>query len=163
MTPRERRLGADAAEMRDHFFTHPWVEMVPMGWFPQDAYRITFTVPSAQLEGDSNQPIVAEEHTVLVTLPVDYPRVAPTCRAESSVFHPAISPEPGGQIDLCMAWSPHTSLVEVVGRLASILQYQVWWSEAPRNAVAARWAARNEAIFPLGTAEIDPVTTPGSP
>jgi ubiquitin-protein ligase len=149
MNPRVRRLMADADAIRTEFAGHPYILMVAIGPEPAEAYRVTFNVRGATLD-TSGQPVIANSHCAVIQLPATYPREKPLAVSETLVFHPNFSGHVGGEICIGDFWTPTRSLTDIVVAIGEMLQYQRYNTKSPLNAVAARWAAENEAIFPLG-------------
>jgi len=154
VTPRQRRLTADAEALRAEFAEHPVVTVEPVGWSPAERYRVTFAVPSARIDQATGQPAVADEHEVEMDLLADYPRVAPRCTAVSSVFHPNFGAAAGEEIGLTDPWAPSRTLVDIVVEISRLLQYQAYDVASRRNPVAAQWAIQNPDIFPLGEVQL---------
>jgi hypothetical protein len=151
MTPRHRRLLADADLMRTEFAGHPVVAVEPLGFDPPEQYRVTFNLPSARLDPVSHQPKIADRHSVLITLPASYPRDKPYCVTESAVFHPNFGANAGEEICIGDFWTPAQTLVDIVVKIGEMLQFQTYNVRSPLNALAAKWVAENESVFPLGT------------
>jgi hypothetical protein len=69
---------------------------------------------------------------------------------ETAIFHPNFGPNIGDEICIGDYWSPAQSLSDIVVTIGELIQYQRYNTRSPLNAVAARWVAQNEAIFPVG-------------
>jgi ubiquitin-protein ligase len=149
VNPRLRRLVADAQQLRTEFAGHPNITVEGVGWDPPEQYRVTFRVPGVTL-GTGGQPLVVEQHRALIVLPAAYPREKPYCTAETQVFHPNFGANAGEEICIGDYWTPSQSLADIVVKIGEMLQYREYNIRSPLNAVAGRWAAENEAIFPIG-------------
>jgi ubiquitin-protein ligase len=149
MNPRVRRLMADADAIRTEFAGHPHVSVTPIGPDPAESYRVELHVRGVTLDG-TGQPAVVNDHIVLIQLPATYPREKPFAVSESLVFHPNFAGEAGGEICIGDFWTPTRTLTDIVVAIGEMLQYQRYNTKSPLNAVAARWAAENQRIFPLG-------------
>lgn len=144
-SPRHRRLEADADRMQQAFAGHPHVAVELLGPAPAERYRITYTVPGLYLTPD-NRVARTHLHVIEVYLPASYPRDKPYCVAHTPVFHPNF----GSHVCIADHWSPAQSLVDVVVQMGEMLQWQVFNTRSPLNAVAARWAAENTHQLPVG-------------
>jgi ubiquitin-protein ligase len=144
-----RRLTADAEGLRTEFAGHPHVFVTPIGYEPSDAYRITFSLPGIALDANG-QPAIAQVHQALIQLVAGYPREKPVATMESAIFHPNFGPNVGDEICIGDYWSPAQSLSDIVVTIGELIQYQRYNTRSPLNAIAARWTAQNESIFPIG-------------
>lgn len=152
MTPRLRRLEADYNRLTTALAGHPSVTLQPMGPPPPDRYRVVYRVPGMH----SRQPGVITpvgQHVVDIQLVGGYPREKPYCTSLSPVFHPNF----GAYICIADFWSPGQTLLDVVVQIGDMLQYKLYNTSSPLNAVAARWAVENIAHLPLGLVELMPV------
>jgi ubiquitin-protein ligase len=143
--PRLRRLAADYEAVRAEFSGHPHVHVAPLGpQRPPEAYRVTFRVRGLRLEG--NQPIAVESHEVELRLPMGYPREKPLCTPLTPVFHPNIKEY------YCLQdyWAAGQALADTIAKIADMIQYRVYNTASPLDALAARWASQNSSLFPLG-------------
>lgn len=168
MSPRQRRLTADFTAVKGEFAGHPHIRVEPVGAHPPEIYRVTYSIVGLRLDGD--QPVPADEHVAEIRLPLGYPRESPYVVPLTPVFHPNIAAH------YCIGdyWSAGQPLADIIRKLGDMIQFRTYNVKSPLNAVAARWTAENESLFPigeieLGTPEIDieirprsaaPVTTP---
>lgn len=136
--------------MKTEFAGHPHIAVEPLGWEPPEQYRVTYRLVGARTDADTGQPVTADKHVIVITLPANYPREKPYSTAETPVFHPNFGPNAGDEICIGDYWTPTQTLVDIVVKVGEMLQYREYNVRSPLNAVAARWAARNEGIFPLG-------------
>jgi hypothetical protein len=151
MNPRLRRLAADQAKLAPFFAGHPAVAVEPAGPAPPDRYRVVYDVPSLRLDAD-NRVVRAQPHVVTITLPPGYPREKPYCVVDQPVFHPNF----GNYICIADFWSPSQSLPDVVVQIGDMLQYKLYNTRSPLNAVAARWAVEHVGSLPIGQVELLP-------
>jgi hypothetical protein len=154
LNPRQRRLTADADLMRSGFAGHPNVTVEPLGWEPPERYRVILRVPSVRIDETSGQPQLSDETAVVVTLPSGYPREKPFCTTESQVFHPNFGGRVGDEICIADYWVPSQTLVDIVVKIGSMLQYQTYNVKSPLNAVAAQWVIDNPDAFPIGEVQL---------
>jgi hypothetical protein len=142
-----RRLTADAESLRTEFAGHPEIQVLPLGYEPADAYRLIF--PGIALDA-TGQPAIINHHQAVIQLVAGYPREKPIAVMETAIFHPNFGPNIGDEICIGDYWSPAQSLSDIVVTIGELIQYQRYNTRSPLNAVAARWVAQNEAIFPVG-------------
>jgi ubiquitin-protein ligase len=144
-----RRLTADAESLRTEFAGHPEIQVLPLGYEPSDAYRLIFRLPGIALDS-AGQPTIINLHQAVIQLVAGYPREKPIAVMETAIFHPNFGPNVGDEICIGDYWSPAQSLSDIVVTIGELIQYQRYNTRSPLNAVAARWVAQNEAIFPVG-------------
>ena len=153
MNPRVRRLTADSIAMRTEFAGHPNIAVTPIGYEPPESYRIIYRLRGVSLD-QKGQPLFIEEFHVLIQLGSTYPREKPLAVMESPIFHPNFGPRIGEEICIGDYWSPAQSLVDIVITIGELIQYQRYNTRSPLNAVAARWVASNESVFPVGNVSL---------
>lgn len=144
MSPRMRRLLADWEAVRAEFSGHPLVSVEPLGPTPPDKYKVIFRLTGVALQGEN--PVHVAHHECEIHLPIGYPREQPLVLPLTPIFHPNVSDR------YCIAdyWSAGEGLMDVITRLAKIIQYQSYNTKSPLNARAAYWADQNPALFPIG-------------
>ena len=144
MSPRMRRLLADWEAVRAELSGHPLVSVEPLGPTPPDKYKVTFRLTGVALQGEN--PVHVMHHECEIHLPIGYPREQPLVLPLTPIFHPNVSDR------YCIAdyWSAGEGLLDVITRLAKIIQYQSYNTKSPLNARAAYWADQNPALFPIG-------------
>jgi ubiquitin-protein ligase len=134
MTPRERRLLADVADLRG--LESENVEVASSGPAPE---RYTVTVHGPGLEPGKDDPRLRDQHQFDVYLPLGYPRRPPVVVWQSPIFHPNILP-PTEQGCVCIKdWQPSRSLLEVCLQLVGMATFGVFDLEQPLNRKAADW------------------------
>lgn len=148
LSPRQRRLLADYEAVRAEFSGHEYVRVDPIGHVPPEAYRITYKIKGLKLDHD--QPVVADEHVVDLRLPLGYPREQPLATPLTPIFHPNIA------ATYCIGdyWSAGQPLIDIIKKMGDMIQFRVINVGSPMNAVAARWAAENESLFPIGDVDL---------
>lgn len=131
------------------FSGHPRVTVEAVGHHrPPETYRVKFNVRGLALIGD--KPEYREHHTVDVMLPRGYPAEKPYCVPVTPLFHPNVREY------YCIAdyWAAGQSIVDVVVKLGDMIQWKIYNTKSPLDAVAARWAAEQEIahpeLFPVG-------------
>jgi ubiquitin-protein ligase len=152
MNPRQRRLEGDYQRLTVAFAGHPHVRVEPIGPVPPERYRVVYSVAGLRLAAD-NQLVRVGQHVVTIQLPASYPREQPYCTTEEQVFHPNF----GNHICIADYWSPSQTLVDVIVQIGEMLQFRLYNTRSPLNAVAARWASENLDRLPIGSLELLPV------
>ena len=155
MNPRLRRLEADYREIRRRFDTDPNVTVLPIGPIPPDRYQVIYSVPSLRRHG-SKDVTQTQQTTVVISLPMGYPREKPHAETADPVFHPNF----GKYICIADFWAPGQSLSDIIVSIGDMLQYRKYNIRSPLNAVAAEWANAHADSLPLSNIEIGSVTTP---
>jgi ubiquitin-protein ligase len=148
MSPRQRRLIKDFWAVKAEFSGHELIRVKPLGGHPPEAYRVTYSVKGLRLDGD--QPVVVDEHECEIRLPLAYPREQPYVVPLTPVFHPNIAAY------YCIGdyWSAGQPLTDIIRKIGEMLQFRVYNTKSPLNAVAARWVDENESLLPIGDAEL---------
>ncbi len=140
---------ADYEAVRAEYSGHPHVYVQPLGAAPAESYRVTYRLRGLELNGD--RPVERHEHVVDIQLPLGYPREQPYCVPRTPVFHPNINPD-----RYCIAdyWAAGQSLVDVIAKIGDMIQYRIYNTKSPLDAVAANWAGENPQLFPIGNVEL---------
>lgn len=138
MTPRERRLLSDQADLRE--LESGSVSVASHGPMPE---HYTITVRGDGLEpGDDGLPRLRGEHQFDVYLPLGYPRRPPVVSWQSPVFHPNIL-SPAEQGCVCIdAWHPSQSILNLCQRLVAMATYDAFDLERSLNRAATEWLQR---------------------
>lgn len=152
MNPRIRRLTADQQQIVAAFAGHPFVMAQPMGPAPPERYLITYRVPGLLHVVEDNSLVRAESFVIDLQLPSGYPREKPYCTTSDAVFHPNF----GSYICIADFWNPSQSIVDVIVQIGDMLQYKLYNTRSPLNAVAAKWVLDNINQVPLGTRDLYP-------
>ena len=145
---------ADAEMMRTEFVGHPQISVEALGWDPPEEYRVTYRLNGVQPDPSTGQPVIADVHQIHIKLPAEYPRSKPYCTTQTAVFHPNFGQRAGDEICIGDYWTPAQTLVDIVVKIGEMLQFQAYNVKSPLNAVAARWVAENEGVFPVGDVEL---------
>lgn len=151
MNPRLRRLQADYEAILGAFGGHPYVFVTPVGPAPPERYEVVFNVPGLVLDGQNQLQVVAQ-HAVSLQLPASYPREKPYCTASPQIFHPNF----GAYVCIADFWNPSQSIVDIIVQIGEMLQYKLYNTRSPLNAVAARWALENLERLPLANLDLYP-------
>ncbi len=150
-SPRLRRLEADYQRITTAFAGHPYIRVDPLRPLPPERYTVVYSVPGLLL-GPDGRLQTHNQHIVQLFLPSAYPREKPYCTTQREVFHPNF----GNHICIADFWSPGQSLVDVIVQIGDMLQYKLYNTRSPLNAVAAKWAVENMASLPIATLELMP-------
>lgn len=151
MNPRLRRLQADYDAILRAFGGHQYVFVTPVGATPPEHYEIVYNVPGIVVDGQ-NQMHIVQQHAVTIQLPADYPREKPYCTASTQIFHPNF----GAYVCIADFWHPSQSIVDIIVQIGDMLQYKLYNTRSPLNAVAARWAVENLERLPLANLDLYP-------
>lgn len=147
-SPRLRRLAADFQAIRSEYSGHPYVSVQPLGPLPPEGYRVSFQLAGLMLSGET--PVETYQHVCEIRLPLGYPRDQPQVTPLTPVFHPNV----GDHYCIADYWAAGEGLVDVIAKLGDMIQYRVYNTKSPLNAVAAYWAEQHPDIFPIGNVEL---------
>jgi len=149
LSPRERRLAADARAMSQLVHDSSILKADGKG-NPPTTYRLRFHGDGMAVDALGN--VVRQNfHEVHVELGAAYPRLMPTLSWKTPIFHPNISA--GGVV--CLGgygthWVPSLSLAELCTMLWDMIRYANYDTESPYNREAAQWIREQKNIpFPL--------------
>jgi ubiquitin-protein ligase len=153
LSPRARRLKADADQMMRRFRDCDWVKIRSASGDPTDTYEIEYKISSIEQGKSAEKPVPRELHVVEIKLTGEYPRTKPLCRMLTPVFHPNID-----TATICVGdhWTAGERLADLVIRIGEMLAYQAYNIQSPLNAEAAMWADLNKAALPLDTRNLHP-------
>jgi hypothetical protein len=154
MNPRLRRLTADHESLVTAFSGHPFVRVEVAGGSPPDRYRVYYRVWGLHRTA-TNELQRVSLHLVDIQLPAGYPREKPYCTTAAPIFHPNF----GSYICIADLWTPDRSLVDVVVQIGDMIQFKLYNTGSPLDAIAGRWAAEQVASLPVGTADLYPIET----
>jgi ubiquitin-protein ligase len=151
MNPRLRRLQSDYDVVREVFSGHPHVSIEPIGGqLPPESYRISFRLRGLYLHGE--QPAYRDLHHVEISLPRSYPAEKPYVVPLEPIFHPNIRDY------FCIAdyWAAGTTLADIVVKLGDMIQWRIYNTASPLDAIAAKWAIEQEpsGLFPIGRVDL---------
>lgn len=152
MSPRTRRLMADAEHMRRTFEGFPLIRLLSSTGNPPEEYQIEYRIRGLA-RGTSSEPIVRQEHIVQIILTSDYPLQSPKCKMLTPVFHPNFD-----QTVICVAdhWSAGERLVDLVIRIGEMIAYQAYNIKSPLDGEAAMWADLNAKRLPIDSRDLYP-------
>lgn len=168
LSPRERRLAADARAMTQLLSDSSIVQADARG-NPPTQYRIKFHGTGLALDA-AGQVTTQNYHEVFVDLGAAYPRMMPTLAWKTPVFHPNISA--GGVV--CLGgygthWVPSLSLAELCVMLWDMIRYHNYDTGSPYNREAANWLRDQKGLSlpldprPLRNLVQEPSRDPHSP
>ena len=150
MTPRLRRLRADADRLMAFLEGNQHIKMIEAVGTPPERYVLEYHLDGL-VPSEDGSPRTGDVHRAEVFLPLDYPRRPPFCRMTTPVFHPNIDPQ-----KICIGdhWSAGQSLVELVARIAQMICYQSYNTQSPLNGLAAAWVTEHAAQVPLEAVDL---------
>lgn len=151
MNPHQRRLQADYDRMIPGFAGHPFITVEAIGPLPPEGYRVLYRVPGLRLDAENRLHRVSH-HVIHIQLPAGYPREKPYCTSADQVFHPNF----GAYVCIADFWSPSQSLLDIVVQIGDMLQYKLFNTRSPLNAVAARWVTEHVNELPLASLDLLP-------
>lgn len=151
LSPRQRRLAAEADELLNRFTGHRYISVQPVGAHPPERYQVIYALPGLVTDQFNNLQ-VTNQHLVHISLPGGYPREKPYCSCDSAVFHPNF----GSYICIADFWSPSQSVLDVIIQIGDMLQYKLYNVRSPLNAVAARWVQQNLDRVPISDVNLQP-------
>lgn len=149
---RIRRLQSDAAQMQAAFAGSPHIRLHGAIGNPPDVYQVEYRVKGLE-RGESDQPVIREQHLVEIRLTAEYPRVAPACRMLTPIFHPNID-----AATICIGdhWAAGERLAALVIRIGEMIAYQAYNIQSPLDAEAAMWADLHPDKLPIDSSNLHP-------
>ena len=139
MSPRQRRLMADHAELAE--LAESEALSFNASGDPPDRYEMSIEV--AGLERDSEgRAQIRDHHEFSLYLPVDYPRKPPAIAWRTPIFHPNIlGPDRHGAVCLG-SWAPGEGLADLCRRLMRMAAFQAFNLDDPLDKDAANWVRK---------------------
>ncbi len=156
LSPRARRLMADAQQMGQRFVACDWITVRAVSGEPTDTYEVDYRIKSLEHGKSADKPIPRDAHTVEIKLTGEYPRTKPLCRMLTPIFHPNID-----TATICVGdhWTAGERLVDLVVRIAEMLAFQEYNIKSPLDAEAAMWADLNQGTLPTDSRNLHPPET----
>ncbi|NUM33864.1 MAG: hypothetical protein HUU50_04940 [Candidatus Brocadiae bacterium] len=152
LSPRMRRLIADADYIKKTFSDFPLIRLVETQGNPPDLYRIEYRIKGL-MKNSQNKIVVRDQHLLEIKLTRDYPRERPLCKMLTPIFHPNIEPSV-----ICIGdhWTAGERLVSLIIRIAEMIAYQSYNIKSPLDGEAAMWAHLNEKHLPIDNRDMNP-------
>jgi len=148
-SPRLRRLAADYDLVRTEFVGHKYIDVQVLGGQPPESYRVTYRLRGIALSADGRI-VQRAQHIAVIELTNEYPRQKPKCVLETPIFHPNF----GEYICVGDYWAAGETLADLIVKIGDMIQYRDYNVKSPLNAVAARWAAENMSLLPVGNVDL---------
>jgi ubiquitin-protein ligase/DNA-directed RNA polymerase subunit RPC12/RpoP len=150
---RTRRLRADAEAMTTAFRNFPAIKVTPLAGNPPEAYRVQYTIHSLK-PGPDGQPIPTSRHEIEIQLTSDYPRLSPSCKILTPIFHPNFD-----ATTICVGdhWTAGERLVDLVIRIGEMIAFQAYNIQSPLDGQAAMWADLNREKLPTDARNLRPL------
>lgn len=152
LSPRMRRLFADAAQLQTALKSSPLIQLESAIGEPAELYRIAYRVRGLE-RGQGDKPAFRDHHLVEIQLTSEYPRQSPKCKMLTPIFHPNIDP-----VAICVGdhWTAAERLIDLVIRIGEIIAYQAYNLQSPLDGEAAMWADLHRAHLPVDPRDLRP-------
>jgi ubiquitin-protein ligase len=149
---RTRRLRADAEAMSVTFCNSETIKVTPLAGDPPESYRIQYNIESLA-PGPDDKPIAQSQHEVEIQLTSDYPRLSPSCKILTPIFHPNFDAS-----TICVGdhWTAGERLIDLVIRIGEMIAYQAYNIQSPLDGHAAMWADLNRGLLPTDLRNLHP-------
>ena len=153
LSPRTRRLKADAEQMKLAFESFPTIKIRSMDGNPPDSYIIEYFVKGLERIPGRKDPIERHYHLAEIKLISEYPRMGPQCKMLTPCFHPNIEPA-----TICVGdhWTAGERLVDLVVRIGELITYQAYNIKSPLDGEAAMWADLHTRELPVDDRNLRP-------
>ena len=151
-SPRVRRLKRDYERLCERFDGWPIIQMVGKAGLPPEFYRFSYQLKGL-IVGPGGEIVERSGHILEVNLSLGYPRRAPQCKMLHPIFHPNFD-----AASVCIGdfWAPSEGLDDLIVRIGRMIAYQEYNTKSPLNGLAAKWAAENQSLLPVDSAEVAP-------
>jgi ubiquitin-protein ligase/DNA-directed RNA polymerase subunit RPC12/RpoP len=149
---RTRRLLADAQILSSAFRNFDPIKVTPVAGDPPEVYRVQYDISSLQ-PGPDGKPVPQQHHEVEIQLTSDYPRLSPSCKILTPIFHPNFDAS-----TICVGdhWTAGERLVDLVIRIGEMIAYQAYNIQSPLDGQAAMWADLNRNLLPTDQRNLHP-------
>jgi predicted Zn finger-like uncharacterized protein len=153
LSPRQRRLRADADQMRQAFGDFPLIKIRSTDGDPPDSYTIEYFVKGLERIPGRKDPIERHYHLAEIRLISEYPRLGPQCKMLTPCFHPNIEPA-----TICVGdhWTAGERLVDLVVRIGELITFQAYNIKSPLDGEAAMWADLHMRELPIDDRNLRP-------
>jgi len=153
LSPRQRRLRADADQMRQAFGNFPVIKIRSTNGEPPDSYIVEYFVKGLERIPGRKGPIERHYHLAEIRLISEYPRLGPQCKMLTPCFHPNIEPA-----TICVGdhWTAGERLVDLVVRIGELITYQAYNIKSPLDGEAAMWADLHMKDLPIDDRNLRP-------
>ena len=153
LRPRERRLKADAEQMKAAFEHFPLIKIRATHNDPPDVYELEYFLKGLERIEGRQEPIERNYHLVEIRLISDYPRMGPQCKMLTPIFHPNIEPA-----SICVGdhWTAGERLVDLAVRIGEMITFQAYNIKSPLDGEAAMWADLNMRNLPIDDRNLRP-------
>jgi ubiquitin-protein ligase len=142
MSPRQRRLLADLQQMQELVSRDERVSFHAEG-HPPEVYHLLLNRLGLARQGHGDL-VLRHVHRFSVYLHLDYPRRPPQFSWLTPIFHPNILP-PERNGGVCIGvWSASESLVDLVLRVAAMVEYRSFNPDDALDPEAAAWVRAND-------------------
>jgi ubiquitin-protein ligase len=152
LSPRARRLLADAEQVRAGFRDFPLIRIRSITGDPPDLYQVEYRVRGLT-RGPDGKPVYQDEHLMEMQLTYEYPRQGPKCRMLTPIFHPNFEP---AMICVGDNWTAGERLVDLIVRIGEMITYQAYSIKSPLDGEAAMWADQNKHRLPIDNRDLTP-------
>ena len=153
LSPRMRRLRADADQMRQAFEKSDLIKIRSTQGDPPDSYLIEYFVKGLERMPGRKEPIERHYHLAEIRLISEYPRLGPQCKMITPCFPPNIEPA-----TICVGdhWTAGERLVDLVIRIGELITYQAYNIKSPLDGEAAMWADLHMKQLPIDDRNLRP-------
>jgi ubiquitin-protein ligase len=152
MNPRLRRLQSDYEKVQSRFLDWPSIVVTHTRGTPPDFYQIQYAIKSLAKQMDGRL-VEVDSHLMEISLNIQYPRRAPSCKLTTPIFHPNIDAS-----SVCIGdfWASSEALDSLIIRIGRMIAYQEYNVKSPLDGIAAKWASENANLLPIDGSAIEP-------
>lgn len=124
-------------------------------------YQLKISCNGIRQVEESDRPLIARDHEIMITLPDDYPDARPHIEILTGAFHPNVFPRgfiafgAWGEV-----WKPSISVASLCLMVYDILTYNWLNVYSPANVKASAWARENLHNFPLDSSPFLDISEP---
>ena len=145
-SPRIRRLILDEQRLQQVFRNWHPIQITGTAGMPPEIYRFTYNLRGLYVS-PGGEILERDVHLLEVNLTLGYPRRAPQCRMLTPVFHPNFD---DSMVCIGDFWAASEGLDDLIIRIGRMIAYQEYNTKSPLNGLAAKWAAQNPQLLPVG-------------
>jgi ubiquitin-protein ligase len=151
-SPRIRRLESDYKRVKARFDGWHLIHLKATEGSPPEKYCIIYNIRGLYT-GPDGKIIERDQHRLVISLGLEYPRRPPQLRLMTPIFHPNFN-----QTEVCAQdnYASSEGLDDLIIRIGQMIAYQFYNTKSPLNGLAAKWAAENSYKLPVDRREIGP-------
>lgn len=141
-------------DLQARFNNDRYISIIPLGDEYSEKYEIKYNIHGVVLEVNGNIE-ESTEHSILISIPFGFPHFPPSCRPQTSTFHPDFD-----QAAICIGdfWNKDKTLAELIIHIGRMISGEIHSTENTFNDTAASWYKKNSDKLPFERLSFGPTS-----